>query len=240
MFDTDEFTEVEGRYYVNPQTALDESNDFITNLRNTQEANTQQIKTDTYNLGTAVPSNLGGLTGAESYFTSRYQTPQTASAVANLRATAQAAALNQVLENEQAIWKKRYQDAYRKYQKSAYDKANNPTTTNPDGTAGQGDYESESTSQTVGSVEPSFSPLDFSGEYVYEYTPGGLNASGGFNAVNSLGAGSALGESTVYVTRDSSGNVTSLTVNGKTFTGDAAEKRYSQLEGSGTLTGGKK
>ena len=63
------------------------------------------------------------------YFTSRLQTPQTNSTVANLRATAQAAALNQALQNEQEIWKKRYQDAYRAYQKRMNDKANQPTTT---------------------------------------------------------------------------------------------------------------
>lgn len=118
ILDENEFTEVEGRSYLNPQVALDESNAFIDNLRSTQQTNNQQIKTDTYNLGTAIPSNLGGLTGAESYFTSRYQTPQTVSAVSDLRAAAQSAALNQVLQNEQDKWKKRYNDAYRKYQKS--------------------------------------------------------------------------------------------------------------------------
>lgn len=121
---TETFTEVEGRGYLNPQVALDESNAFIDNLRATQAQQNQQIAQQTRNLGTDVPSNLGGLTGAGSYFTSRYQVPQTASAVANLRATAQAAALNQALQNEQEIWKKKYNDAYRKYQKSAYNKAN--------------------------------------------------------------------------------------------------------------------
>lgn len=137
ILDENEFTEVEGRSYLNPQVALDESNTFIDNLRSTQEANNQQIQTQTYNLGSELPSQLGGLGApgntSTSYFTSRYQTPQTASAVADLRATAQAAALNQALANEQEVWKKRYNDAYRKYQKSAYDKANNPTTNNPTG-----------------------------------------------------------------------------------------------------------
>lgn len=140
ILNTDEFVEVDGRRYANPQLTIDESNQFIDNLRSTQQANNQEIQTQTYNLGTAVPSNLGGLTspvtngngGAGlSYFTSRYQTPQTNATVANLRATAQAAALSQALQNEQEMWKKRYQDAYRKYQKSAYDKSNQPTTQNP-------------------------------------------------------------------------------------------------------------
>ena len=126
-----EVTEVEGRTYVNPQAALGESDTFIDNLRQTQQANTQQIAQDTYNLGTAVPSNLGGLMGGEGYWTSRYQTPQTNATVANLRAAAQAKALNDVLANEQAIWKNRYQQAYRNYQSRQYNKANAPKTQNP-------------------------------------------------------------------------------------------------------------
>ena len=121
-----EYTEVEDRLYLNPQTGVDETNTFIEKLRETQNANNAQIAQQTQALGTEVPSNLGGLTGAESYFTSRYQTPQSASAVANLRATAQAAALNQVLANEQEMWKKRYNDAYRAYQKRTYDANKNP------------------------------------------------------------------------------------------------------------------
>lgn len=125
ILDENEFTEFDGRSYLNPQIALDESNTFIDNLRQTQQANNQQIKTDTYNLGTDVPSDLGGLTGPESYFTSRYQVPQTATVVNNLRAAAQADALNKVLENEQATWKKRYQDAYNAYQKRSWNRGNN-------------------------------------------------------------------------------------------------------------------
>lgn len=132
---TTDYKEVDGRQYLNPQVALNESNQFIENLRSTQDQQNEQITTDTRMLGTDVPTNLGGLTGADSYFTSRYQTPQTVANVNNLRATAQAAALNQVLENEQAIWKKKYQDAYRAYQKRNWDKANKPTTT----TTGGGD-----------------------------------------------------------------------------------------------------
>ena len=118
-----EYTEVEGRAYLNPQVGLDESNTFIDNLRATQGQQNQEIISGTQMLGTDVPSNLGGLTGADSYFTSRYQTPQTNNVAANLRATAQATALNQILQDEQAYWKKKYQDAYRSYQKRSYDKA---------------------------------------------------------------------------------------------------------------------
>lgn len=127
-----EFVEIEGRQYLNPQTGLDESNAFIENLRATQGQQNQEIAQQTQRLGTDIPTNLGGLTGAESYFTSRYQTPQTNAAVANLRATAQAAALNEVLANEQAIWKKRYQDAYRNYQKRQNARANAPIVQSPE------------------------------------------------------------------------------------------------------------
>ncbi len=127
-----EVTEVEGRKYLNPNLVVDETNTFIDRLRNTQQANMQQTATQTQRLGTDVPSNLGGLTGAGSYWSSRYVTPQTSSAVSNLRAAAQAQALNQALANEEARWKKRYQDAYNAYQKRAYDKTNNPSSTEPD------------------------------------------------------------------------------------------------------------
>lgn len=124
-------TVVEDRRYINPQVGLDESNAFIENLRNTQQANTQEIAQDTYNLGTAVPSNLGGLGGAGSYFASRYQTPQTNEIVANLRSIAQAQALNEAMNNKLAQAKERYGQAYRNYQNRARRAALSPTTTNP-------------------------------------------------------------------------------------------------------------
>ena len=129
LLPTNEYTEVEGRLYANPQIGIDETNTFIDNLRAVQGQQNQEITQQTQRLGTDIPTNLGGLTGAESYFTSRYQVPQTNANIANLRATAQAAALNEVLANEQAMWKKRYQDAYKNYQKRQYDKAYSGGTT---------------------------------------------------------------------------------------------------------------
>lgn len=143
MLPENEYSEIESRYYLNPQVGLDESNKFIENLRSIQQQNNSQIAEDTAALGTEVSSNLGGLTGANSYFASRYQTPQTNVAVANLRAAAQAKALNDVLANEQAIWKNRYQQAYRNYQSRQNAKANQPTTQNPyaDASGEDPDYE---------------------------------------------------------------------------------------------------
>lgn len=142
MLPENEYSEIESRYYLNPQVGLDESNKFIENLRSIQQQNNSQIAKDTAALGTEVSSNLGGLTGANSYFASRYQTPQTNATVANLRAAAQAKALNDVLANEQAIWKNRYQDAYRAYQKRSYNKANSGSGSNG-GNTSSWDGESE-------------------------------------------------------------------------------------------------
>lgn len=233
-----EVTEVEGRTYVNPQAALGESDTFIDNLRQTQQANTQQIAQDTYNLGTAVPSNLGGLMGGEGYWTSRYQTPQTNATVANLRAAAQAKALNDVLANEQAIWKNRYQQAYRNYQKRQNAKANASYGGGSGGEASGGvDYEDTSDpSKTVGGVEPSYSPMG-SGDFEYrsnDISPNSstLNPNTGLAPSNTL-----TPNGNVNIQRDKFGNITSLTYNGKTFTGDAAQQRYQWLQSTGTIGG---
>jgi len=110
-------TTVDDMRYINPQVGLDESNAFIENLRNTQGQRTAEIAEDTYNLGTAVPSNLGGLGGAGTYFTSRYQTPQTNDAIANLRTAAQMQALTSAMNNLLGQAKQRYAKAYKSYQK---------------------------------------------------------------------------------------------------------------------------
>ena len=122
-----EYKEFEDRRYINPSLVSEQTNSFIDNLRQIQQANNQQIATQTRNLGTNISSNLGGLTGGHGYFTSRYQTPQTNSAVANLRATMQAKSLEEALANEKAVWDKRYQEAYRNYQKRQNDKQNATT-----------------------------------------------------------------------------------------------------------------
>lgn len=148
----DEFsTVVDDRRYIKPQVALDESNAFIENLRNAQGQRTAEISQDTYNLGTAVPSNLGGLGGSESYFTSRYQTPQTNEIVANLKATAQAQALNDAMNNALAQAKQRYNNAYKAAQKRSITPTN-PTTnpTKPQNKKGDVDH-TDSGGKKVGS-----------------------------------------------------------------------------------------
>lgn len=105
--------EDDGRWYVNPQVSLDEQNAFINNFRGTQAQNNAEIESQTRNLGTQAPSQLGGLSGGSGYFKSRYQTPQTNQTIADLRAVAQASALQSALSNEVSKAQKRYRDAYR-------------------------------------------------------------------------------------------------------------------------------
>lgn len=119
MLPENEVTEFENRTYVNPQLAIDEGNSFIDKLRSTQQANNQQIKTQTYNLGKAVPSNLGGLTGGEGYWTSRYQTPAMNTLANDLRAANRKMALEQAMQNDISMWQNRYNAAKRAYQSRA-------------------------------------------------------------------------------------------------------------------------
>ena len=135
----DQFSyEENGRRYINPQVALDEQNAFIDNLRQTQAQDNAKIYRDTHNLGTDVPSNIGGLNGGESYFNARYQTPQTNYNISNIRATAQAQALSDALTNEYNKAKKRYTDAYR-----AAAKRSNTTTDSDKKKADNIDYETD-------------------------------------------------------------------------------------------------
>ena len=111
----DDFSyEYDGRRYVDPNVLLADQNAFIDNYRNLQTQNNAQIAQQTRALGTQVPSQLGGLTGGGSYFKSRYQTPQTNQAIAELRTAAQAQALQQALQNELEKAKKKYKDAQNK------------------------------------------------------------------------------------------------------------------------------
>lgn len=128
----DDFSyEENGRRYVDPNVSLNEQNAFIQNLRNTQGERNAQIARQTHNLGTDVPSNLGGLNGSEAYFNARYQTPQTNNLVGELKSAAQAQALQTALNNELSKAQKRYNDAYR-----AAAARNNTTTSNSDGGSG--------------------------------------------------------------------------------------------------------
>lgn len=115
MLPENETITFEDQLYVNPEASLQEQNAFIDNLRNIQNQNNAEIQQDTTNLGTypASQSNLGGLGGGGSYFEARYSTPQGVALANNLRAAAQAQALNDILSNEQSMMKQRYANAQR-------------------------------------------------------------------------------------------------------------------------------
>ena len=114
---SDEFYEYEDRAYIQPTLSSGEQEKFISNLRDLQTKNNAQIAQQTYNLGTAVPSNLGGLGGGEAYFTSRYQVPQVNEMVNTLKAAAKAQELNDIMTNYQAQLKNQYSQAQRAYNK---------------------------------------------------------------------------------------------------------------------------
>lgn len=125
----DTIIEVEGRQYLNPQKGLDERMAFIDTLRDVQAQNTAQINQNTYNLGSPVTSNVGGLGGSERLWQAQYQTPQTDAQVADLKAVAQQQALNQALTNLQGQYQNRYKQASRNYAKRKSTGSTTPTTT---------------------------------------------------------------------------------------------------------------
>lgn len=214
-------TVVDDMRYINPQVGLDESNAFIENLRNTQGQRTAEIAEDTYNLGTAVPSNLGGLGGAGAYFTSRYQTPQTNDAIANLRATAQAQALNDAMNNTLAQAKERYNKAYKAYQKrnkgtvgptTPDDPTKDPFNEKPDGSGGKvgdeevvkkfGYYTDENGNPRYGTLKEDYQLL----------SPGG--AANVWEIQNRFPSGTVLGEGRQYTDQN---GTTYIYTNGKVY-----------------------
>ena len=113
MDSSDYYLYEDDRAYVNPTVSRDEQLGFVDTLRDTMGTENQRIATQTQQLGTNVPSSLGGLTGSGGYFQQRYQTPQMETTVNQLKATAQAKALNDLMSNYEAQAKNRYQQAYR-------------------------------------------------------------------------------------------------------------------------------
>lgn len=124
--------------------------EFIDNYRNAQAENTAQIGEQAHALGSDLTAQYGGLHGPSEYWLSRYQTPQTESRLAGLRAANQAQALNQLMKNDLEREAEKYNQAYRNYQKRArnYSTGGNGGSTtggNPVTTTGDGDTLSIST-----------------------------------------------------------------------------------------------
>ena len=223
---SEEAIEYEDRTYVNPQTIVDQTSDFITNLRNTQQANTQEIANQTSALGTEVPSNLGGLGGATSYWTSRYQTPQTNSAIAELRSAAQATALTEALQNEKDAMQKRYNDAYRAYQQRSWNKTYNYNTGSGGGGGGDGegddpDYTSSGDALTVGENDVVL-PEDTNSGFTQSYAQTNALTGGG------VPAGTA---GTAYTLVDKNGNKTGIRIYSSNQTVSGVETPYMSYTG---------
>ena len=152
---------------INPQTSLGEQNAFIENLRNAQAQQNAEIQQQTHDLGTDVPSQLGGLTGGEGYFQDRLQIPYTNAAVGDLRAAAQAQALSEAYDLELARANSRYNAAARAARERAARRnrygggggggGNSPTT--PTNNAGE-DVLEEATDRKIGRSEEWVEKLD--------------------------------------------------------------------------------
>ena len=117
--DDEKIYEFEGDYYQSPTSMRDDIMSFVDSFRNTVKSDTSNIARQTQNLGTDISPSLGGLGGSSDYFAQRYQTLPVEAQVSNLRATAQADALNKLMKNELAQTKKRYQNAYKAAQRRA-------------------------------------------------------------------------------------------------------------------------
>lgn len=144
--DNNEYYDFEGRRYINPTLSRDEQLGFINNLRDTQGQEMAKIARDTHNLGTDVPSTLGGLSGAEGVWNKQYVAPRTNAYVDGLKSAAQAQALNEALNNYQSQLKQKYNEAYRAYNKRKLNYANgnngnNDTTGDEDVEAPDPEYE---------------------------------------------------------------------------------------------------
>lgn len=134
----DETISFEDRIYVNPEVSMAEQEQFMEKFRNVQGQNQSQINRDTYNLGTPVSSNLGGLTGAEGLWNVQYQRPAVNAAIENLRQVNMQQAVNTAMQNQQNAIANRLNQTKRAYYRaqqeaSARDRANaNQPSNTPD------------------------------------------------------------------------------------------------------------
>lgn len=95
-----------------PETQRDATMDFIENFRATQGERNTQLGESAHALGSDLAAPYGGLHGPSEYMKSRYQSPQTESRLANLRATAQLDALNKLMQNDVARYQAQVSNAY--------------------------------------------------------------------------------------------------------------------------------
>lgn len=231
MEENTEYITFEDRAYANPTTSRDEQLSFIDTLRDTQAKNTAQINADTRALGSQLPSNLGGLSGAEDTFVARYQTPQTNQTVANLRLAAQQSALNTALSNLQNAYKKRYNDAMLNYQKRAATAAAT-SANNTNGNSGLPIDTNTGSGQGVKYDEATKRAYDYFGTGSIKGTESALQQA--LNAINNGDENMAQSAPFMYrdpitnsvvsgvMYRDRSGNVTGANLRGKEYSASEA------------------
>lgn len=128
----------QGLAEVSPTASRDQQMAFIDNFRQAQGQNNQQIADSIHALGSDLEAPYGGLHGPSDYIKSRYQTPQTESRMAGLRTTAQLAALNQLMQNDLAKWKNKYNQESRNYNKRQRAKQNASSSGGGTGGTGEG------------------------------------------------------------------------------------------------------
>lgn len=150
-----EYTTVGTQTYVNPQTAVDETNTFIDNFRNTQNNANAEIEQQTRALGSDLPASHGGLAGSEATWVNQYQTPYANAMVEGLRTTAQSDALNTAMSNYQAYLRDQYNQAYRNY--AAREKAKSNSNSNNNSNNNSGGVDEESSDKEVTAAQEGLS-----------------------------------------------------------------------------------
>lgn len=123
-FDNSTISTDQGLLQVKPETSRDEQMAFIDTMREIQGGQNQEIQDTTHALGSDVTPEFGGINGTNSYWLSRYQTPQTESRIATLRTAAQNSALNIALNNYLNRLQEDYNKTYRKANKRQRNRAN--------------------------------------------------------------------------------------------------------------------
>lgn len=151
--DNETILEEDSRLYVNPKTSAQEQQAFIETIRDLQAKNVNEINRNTYELGSPVSSNVGGLGGTERMLEARYVTPQAQVTAAGLNAAMKQSVLNTELKNISNYWRNQFNQAQGRYQRAA---STYPTTTNPNNKNGEIDPKEipEGTLDTLPSGEP--------------------------------------------------------------------------------------
>lgn len=244
----DETISFEDRIYVNPEVSMAEQEQFMEKFRNVQGQNQSQINRDTYNLGTPVSSNLGGLTGAEGLWNVQYQRPAVNAAIENLRQVNMQQAVNTAMGNQQNAIAERLNQAKRAYYRaqqeaSARDRAKANQPTNP--LTPQSGLPIETTNNNVSDLaarenEEARKKYEETNQAQFNEVMENVikqNQSGNFNAINSVGFSYEVDGKPVYGTvyRDAFGNITGVATPTFEYNGNAGKQWLMDLARKGQL-----